>query len=186
MRREEKKRKFHEAVLNMLYPPPPSPPSPPQTEDGDGAHGAAASGGGGLRGHGFPDEVGDGVGGSSASDVDRDGGGGECGEQKLTRAQRKRTRKKKLKEEIARRGKIVGPLLPSSGDGGCSTKEDDRGGLEEDELPGVRRNAELGSDDVPHEREGSAAFINQKRLKQRRAAKKLAKDRLKLSDRTEQ
>ncbi|XP_048128187.1 uncharacterized protein LOC115742076 isoform X2 [Rhodamnia argentea] len=178
MRRQEKKRKFHEAVLNMLYPPPPSPPSP-QEEDGDGARGGAS---GGLQGDRIPDEGGNEVGGSSASDVDPEDNEGECGEQKLTRAQRKRIRKKKLKEEIAHRRKIVGPLLPSSSSGGCSTKEDDAGGVEEKEAPGVRRNAELGSDDVPHDREESAAFINQKRLKHRRAAKKLARDRLKSSE----
>ncbi|KAI3440999.1 uncharacterized protein J3R85_002835 [Psidium guajava] len=178
MRRQEEKRKFHEAVLNMLYPPPPSPPSP-QEEDGDGAQGAAS---GGLQGDGIPDEGGNEVRGSSASDADPEDNEGECGEQKLTRAQRKRIRKKKLKEETARRRKIVGPLLPSSSSGGCSTKEDDPGGVKEKEPPGVRRNAELGSDDVPHEREESAAFINQKRIKHRRAAKKLARDRLKLSE----
>ncbi|XP_030455867.2 uncharacterized protein LOC115676962 [Syzygium oleosum] len=175
MRREEKKRKFHEAVLNMLYPPPPSPPSPPHAEGGDGAQGAAS---GGLRGDRFPDEAGDDVGGSRASDVDPDGDGGGCGDQKLTRAQRKRIRRKKLREETARRRKIVGPLLPPGGGGGCSAEEDGPGDVEEEGAPGVRRNAELGSDDVPREREEAAAFINQKRLKQRRAAKRLARDRL--------
>lgn len=32
--------------------------------------------------------------------------------EKLTRAQRKRIRKKKLKEEAIRRGKLIGPLQP--------------------------------------------------------------------------
>ena len=36
--------------------------------------------------------------------------------QKLTRAQRKKLRKKKLREEATRRGKLIGPLLPLSPD----------------------------------------------------------------------
>ena len=56
----------------------------------------------------------------SASDGNDDS---ESGTQKLTRAQRKRLRKKKHKEDASRRGKIIGPLLPSTkevGDGGCT------------------------------------------------------------------
>ena len=56
----------------------------------------------------------------SASDVNDDS---ESGQQKLTRAQRKRLRKKKLKEDASRRGKMIGPLLPSMkevGDDGCT------------------------------------------------------------------
>ncbi|KAK1291688.1 hypothetical protein QJS10_CPB17g02600 [Acorus calamus] len=41
------------------------------------------------------------------------GEGSECGLQKLTRAQRKRLRKRKLKESASVRRKIIGPLLPS-------------------------------------------------------------------------
>lgn len=52
--------------------------------------------------------------GCSTSD---DNGDGERGPEKLTRAQRKRLRKKKLKEDASRRVKIIGPLLPSTGDG---------------------------------------------------------------------
>ena len=54
---------------------------------------------------------------STSDDNDNDDGG-ESGTQKLTRAQRKRLRKKKLKEDASRRGKIIGPLLPSSNDDG--------------------------------------------------------------------
>lgn len=53
---------------------------------------------------------------------------------------------------MARRRKIVGPLLPPGGGGGCSAEEDGPGGVEEEGTPGVRRNAEMGSDDVPRER----------------------------------
>ncbi|KAK1317918.1 hypothetical protein QJS10_CPA05g01607 [Acorus calamus] len=41
------------------------------------------------------------------------GEGSECGLQKLTRAQRKRLRKRKLKESASVRRKIIGPLVPS-------------------------------------------------------------------------
>ena len=64
----------------------------------------------------------------SASDVNDDS---ESGQQKLTRAQRKRLRKKKLKEDASRRGNIIGPLLPSEGEAGDV----------ETEPPDVRRNA---------------------------------------------
>lgn len=46
---------------------------------------------------------------STSSDEEQEGEA-----QKLTRAQRKKIRKKKLKEEAIRRGKLVGPLLPTS------------------------------------------------------------------------
>lgn len=55
------------------------------------------------------DELGLGeIGSSSTSDE----GGNDGGSQKLTRAQRKRLRRKKLKEHACRRRKIIGPLLP--------------------------------------------------------------------------
>ena len=62
---------------------------------------------------------------SSASDDDE-----ECAPHKLTRAQRKRLRHKKLKENASRRRKIIGPLLPSP----C-------GGHIEDKTPEVLHNA---------------------------------------------
>lgn len=56
--------------------------------------------------------------------------------QKLSRAQRKRLRKKKVKEDAFRRGKIIGPLLPSS--------ETDGVGSLQCEPEGVRGNARQG------------------------------------------
>lgn len=44
---------------------------------------------------------------SSSSDEEQ-----ESEPEKLTRAQRKKIRKKKLKEQAIRRGKLIGPLLP--------------------------------------------------------------------------
>jgi len=69
--------------------------------------------------------------GCSACD-DTDGESGP--RRKLTRAQRKRLRKKKLKEDASRRGNMVGPLLRPS------TSESE-GGDVETEPPDVRRNA---------------------------------------------
>lgn len=53
---------------------------------------------------------------------------GECKTetQKRTRAQRKRIRKKKLREDVRRRGNIIGPLPPQ---------------VEQEGPPGVRQNA---------------------------------------------
>lgn len=70
---------------------------------------------------------------SNSSSSDDHGDSGESGSQKLTRAQRKRLRKKKLRVDASRRGKIIGPLLPPPVD-------DENCGFE-NESPGVRRNA---------------------------------------------
>ncbi|KAE9449593.1 hypothetical protein C3L33_18512, partial [Rhododendron williamsianum] len=101
MRKEEKRRKFHQSLLNLLYPPPPSPP---------------------LQKSGC----------SSSSDDE-----GECGPQKLTRAQRKRIRKKKVREAASRRRKLIGPVLPG---------DDDGSGDLSNESQGVVRNAAEKSD----------------------------------------
>ncbi|KAK4584909.1 hypothetical protein RGQ29_022540 [Quercus rubra] len=85
MNREQKRRRFNEALVNMLYPQPPPPPSS-----------------------------------CSASDGNDDS---ESGTQKLTRAQRKRLRKKKLKEDASRRGKMIGPLLPSTKENVASNEQ---------------------------------------------------------------
>lgn len=73
-------------------------------------------------------ELGERESGSSATSGDEDGNG-DSGTQKLTRAQRKRLRKKKLKEDTCRRKQVIGPLLPLTIDEG------------ENGPPGVRRNA---------------------------------------------
>jgi len=62
---------------------------------------------------------------SSTSSSDDEG---ECGPQKLTRAQRKRIRKKKVKEAAAsRRRKLIGPLLPGGDDGSCDLSNEAQG-----------------------------------------------------------
>lgn len=50
----------------------------------------------------------------STSSTDADEEEGDDGPKNLTRAQRKRLRKKKLKEAASRRRKIIGPLLPDA------------------------------------------------------------------------
>ncbi|PRQ48232.1 hypothetical protein RchiOBHm_Chr2g0108411 [Rosa chinensis] len=146
MRREEKRRKFNEAVLNTLYPPP-SPPSPPLKDEDVDLN---------ILRQDFELES-----ESSATSGDEDGNG-ESEIQKLTRAQRKRLRKKKLKEDASRRRQIIGPLLPLTvGEGENCT-------------PDVRRNASEEPSDQPPQ----SGCSNQKnKVKQRRKAKKLAKER---------
>ncbi|KAJ7944541.1 putative Histone-lysine N-methyltransferase NSD3 [Quillaja saponaria] len=154
MDREEKKRKFNEAVVNMLYPTPPPPPqvsslclSEFNSDDLDDSHS------------------------SSTSNDD----GSEPESQKLTRAQRKRLRKKKLKEEASRRGNVIGPLLPLIN----PNESSDLVGKEES--PAVRRNAdedlESGAD-----KHGETACANSKKVKQRRMTKRITKEKLNSSN----
>ncbi|KAM5576838.1 hypothetical protein ABKV19_007598 [Rosa sericea] len=146
MRREEKRRKFNEAVLNTLYPPP-SPPSPPPKDEDVPLN---------ILRQKFELDS-----GSSATSGDEDGTG-ESETQKLTRAQRKRLRKKKLKEDASRRKQIIGPLLPSTvGEGENCT-------------PDVRRNASEEPSDQPPQ---PGCSNQENKVKQRRKAKKLAKER---------
>ncbi|KAG5528379.1 hypothetical protein RHGRI_029150 [Rhododendron griersonianum] len=104
---------------------------------------------------------------SSSSDDE-----GECGPQKLTRAQRKRIRKKKVREAASRRRKLIGPVLPG---------DDDGSGDLSNESQGVVRNAAEKSDigsAMPGERAGCT---NQNKRKHRRMAKKQARERSVLS-----
>ncbi|XP_024932081.2 uncharacterized protein LOC107424921 isoform X2 [Ziziphus jujuba] len=170
MSSQEKRRKFNEAVVNMLFPPPPPPPHP---QDGDEPLN--------ILSEGFDAELFSGpkkyelglgeIGSSTTSDEDDDGGGGggggnDSGSQKLTRAQRKRLRKKKLKEDASRRRKIIGPLLPPHND------------KLENDPPTVRCYAAEEAFDKPGE---PSNLGPQNKLKQRRMAKKLARKSLKVS-----
>lgn len=74
------------------------------------------------------------------STSDDNGDGEPVRPQQLTRAQRKRLRKKKLKEDACRRGKIIGPLLPSTSDDVGDPGGGD-GDVVEKEPPAVRRSA---------------------------------------------
>lgn len=148
MKREEKRQKFHEGLLRMLYPPPPSPPS--QEENDDEPLDILEQG---LNLDQISDELEEDGGSSSSGDQESD-----HGPKKLTRAQRKRIRRKKLKEAASRRQNIIGPLLP--------TEEGDHKVVSpstiDEEPQGVRQNAnETESCSKPNKR------------KQRRMAKRL-------------
>ncbi|KAF5187568.1 hypothetical protein FRX31_022844 [Thalictrum thalictroides] len=96
----------------------------------------------------------------------------ECGSnsEKLTRAQRKRFRKKKLKEASSRRQNIIGPLLPTTANGSSSIVEV----VHQDELqePQSISNVveESKGSNVGNLNQGSGS--DQSRLKQRRTAKR--------------
>ncbi|KAL9689880.1 hypothetical protein QQ045_010271 [Rhodiola kirilowii] len=94
---------------------------------------------------------------------DDDKSSSDGGDGKLTRAQRKRLRKRKLKEESARRGKMVGPLLPATD--------------EENDHEGVRRNVSLNPNlrIETDESGGVESCSANSKVKQRRIARKLAK-----------
>ncbi|WOH10203.1 hypothetical protein DCAR_0729668 [Daucus carota subsp. sativus] len=141
MNKEEKKRKFHDSLLKMLYPP-----SPPREPHQSPHHSTST--------HDFDDDV------TNLSSSSSDGDGDVGGQQKLTRAQRKRLRKKKLRQAASQRRPIIGPLLPTT-----SSEADE--GLVLDETQPVRQNAAEGS-------QGPSS--NQNKLKQRRIAKKLTRD----------
>ncbi|KAJ9170544.1 hypothetical protein P3X46_018644 [Hevea brasiliensis] len=155
MRREEKRRKFHEALLNTLYPPKPEPQAEDEKEP-------LSTPGEDFDVNLIPDDYGLRQCSSSTSEDD---GESDCGQQKLTRAQRKRLRKKKLKEENSRRREIIGPLLPPSNN---DSGGDGSGAVDED-TPGARENA-----DDSHGNQSSGS-----KVKQRRMAKRLGRERLK-------
>ncbi|XAR51384.1 hypothetical protein NMG60_11005997 [Bertholletia excelsa] len=169
MQREEKQRKFHEALLNMLYP---SPSSPPSEQDGEEEETPNALPDSSSLDPIVIDELGECRSSSSSSDD-----GGEGGPQKLTRAQRKRLRKKKLKESGSSRRKIIGPLLPAAADNDC---HDDPG----KELQDVRQNAAEKSDSPntkadhskPEDSAGCTNCTNKNKLRNRRMAKKRARE----------
>ncbi|KAK6152804.1 hypothetical protein DH2020_012443 [Rehmannia glutinosa] len=140
MKEEEKQRKFHEALLKVHYPP-----RQPLND---------------LPGEQLENEEGYSM--PSSSDDEGENGGTE----KLTRAQRKRLRKRKLKEAASRRRKIIGPLLPP----GSSDDKNDGGVEVVDNVPeGVRQNA---ATDVSSGEPASCSKGNKR--KQRRKSKNLS------------
>ncbi|XP_049357787.1 uncharacterized protein LOC125822435 isoform X2 [Solanum verrucosum] len=147
MKREEKRQKLHEGLLRMLYPPPPSPPS--QEENSDDEPFDILE-----QGDQIPDQLEKDRGSSSSGDQEET----DHGSEKLTRAQRKRIRRKKLKEASSRRQNIIGPLLP--------TEEIDREDVNVSTPPqGVRQNA--------NETDDADSCLKQNKQKQRRMAKRL-------------
>ncbi|CAN1191344.1 hypothetical protein LINPERHAP2_LOCUS40995 [Linum perenne] len=107
----------------------------------------------------IPDDYGLQMSGSLSSSANDDSDGGS---KKLTRAQRKRLRKKKIKEDACRRKGMIGPLLPAAEE------------AEAECTPGVRRNAEES-----HKGSNPVGLTNPNRVNQRRKAKKLANEKSK-------
>ncbi|KAJ8769286.1 hypothetical protein K2173_002490 [Erythroxylum novogranatense] len=165
---KEKRRKLHEALLNTLYPPSPPPPSQALGENAQETESLSREG---FDVNLIPDDYGLREGSSSTSNDNDD----DCGLQKLTRAQRKRLRKKKLKEDVCRRNQIIGPLLPPSMDASSSVNI-----AVEESTPGVRQNADDShASTIIGE---SCGGSNQNKRRQRRMAKKLAKEKLEFSN----
>ncbi|XP_019444951.1 PREDICTED: uncharacterized protein LOC109348832 isoform X1 [Lupinus angustifolius] len=150
MKQDERKRKFNEAVVNMLYPSPP--PSPPQLELEPFIKGSTSD-----------------IISGTLDDNDNASTSGEeeqsCETEKLTRAQRKKIRKKKLKEEAIHRGRLIGPMLPLP----HATTRDQVA----ERAPPVRSNA--SEKDIGLGDETASASSN--KMKRRRLAKRLAKQK---------
>ncbi|KAI5439484.1 hypothetical protein KIW84_025034, partial [Lathyrus oleraceus] len=144
MKQDERKRRFNEAIVNTLYPT-----SPQHESDSEPVKDF-------IELESYADVISDDCENASTS--------GEEGEhgyetEKLTRAQRKRILKKKMKEESILRGKLIGPLMPPS----QTTQAGDK-----DPLP-VRSNASKKGDET--------TGANAKRMKQRRMAKRVVRER---------
>ncbi|CAN1342966.1 hypothetical protein LINPERPRIM_LOCUS39640 [Linum perenne] len=120
MRRAEKRKKFHDALLKSLYPQ-----SPESNVHSNGDEVQVPTSTEEFDVNLIPDDYGSQMNGSLSSSANDDSDGGS---KKLTRAQRKRLRKKKIKEDACRRKGMIGPLLPAAEEAECT--------------PGVRRNAE--------------------------------------------
>ncbi|KAI3462673.1 hypothetical protein Pfo_019336 [Paulownia fortunei] len=161
MKEEEKQRKFHEALLKMLYPPPPSPP--PRQEDEEEEEKKLIE-----PLNDLPEEELENEEGCSLPSSSDDNEGENGGTEKLTRAQRKRLRKSKLKVAASRRRKIIGPLLPGSSDDRNDGSVEVVGNVPES----VRQNAATDVSGEPT----SCSKTN--KLKQRRKSKKLAGEKL--------
>ncbi|KAI3704614.1 hypothetical protein L1987_74839 [Smallanthus sonchifolius] len=170
MKRKERQQKFHDSLLNMLYAPPLPPPHHNQFDDQtlNFAREIVNSDSHHINTDELEEEDETNL---SASSEEQ----GELGFQKLTRAQRKRLRKQKLKEAASRRRQIIGPQLPPGDqiDGGVSAV------AEHQHPEGVRRNAaekpESGND-LNHRGEASACV----KVKHRRMSKKNTRDKSKM------
>ncbi|KFK28448.1 hypothetical protein AALP_AA8G515700 [Arabis alpina] len=167
-RREEKRRKLHEALLQTLYPPSssPSPPSSPSPADATNEEPFDVT----LIN---PEDYLK-IDSSNHGDDNENGEESETTE-KQTRAQRKRLRKKMLKEEAARRRKVIGPLLPidmiqtrdtTVADAGESNGEEEEACCSQPvRLNASEKEEKLGDNDKTN------------KVKKRREAKKLAKEK---------
>ncbi|BAU00307.1 hypothetical protein LR48_Vigan06g024300 [Vigna angularis] len=146
MNPDDRKRRFNEAIVNMLYPSS-SPQSERELEPAEPLiEESAADVISGALDH---------CDNNSSTSVEEEH---DSETEKLSRAQRKKIRKKKLKEEVVHRGKLIGPLLP------LTSTQVTR------DAPPVRSNAS---------EEGGVADCGGKsgKVKHRRMAKRLAKQK---------
>ncbi|WJX55244.1 hypothetical protein P8452_41036 [Trifolium repens] len=137
-RDDERKRRFNEAIVNTLYPPP--------SQDFEPV----------IQYQSYPNVISDDCENASTSGEEEEH---DSDTEKLTRAQRKRIRKKKMKEEAIVRGKLIGPLMPL-----IQTTQ-----REDDDPPPVRSNASEEGDET--------ACAKSKKIKQRRMTKRVAKEK---------
>ncbi|XP_010484448.1 PREDICTED: uncharacterized protein LOC104762784 [Camelina sativa] len=177
-RREEKRREFHEALLQTLYPPssPPSPPSsspsPVEVVDDEPFDVTLINPEDYLKIN------------SSINGEDNEIGGESGNAEKPSRAQRKRLRKKLLKEEAARRKKVIGPLLPTDGRrvfvgnaSGSNVEEEDSDSEEEEASESKKTCSQPVRVNAPEKKQEKFGDNDKTRkVKKRREAKKLAKD----------
>ncbi|KAK2372511.1 hypothetical protein QL285_073635 [Trifolium repens] len=145
-RDDERKRRFNEAIVNTLYPP----PSPSQDFEPV------------IQYQSYSNVI-----SGTLDDCENASTSGEEEEhdsdtEKLTRAQRKRIRKKKMKKEAIVRGKLIGPLMPPVQT--TQREDDDRG-----DPPPVRSNASEEGDET--------TCAKSKKIKQRRMTKRVAKEK---------
>ncbi|GAA0160302.1 hypothetical protein LIER_16885 [Lithospermum erythrorhizon] len=158
MKTEEKQKKFHDALLNMLYPPPPSSHKKEPTQNHIDLSNSA------INANELEDE-------EKSSSSDDDEGDKECGMEKMTRSQRKRVRKKKLKEAKSQRRKIIGPLMRSGhDDNGVEHNEE----VDIRSLQGVRRFASEKKSCTTGEVSEVVFDSKRSKQKQRRMGKKMA------------
>ncbi|MFS7955606.1 hypothetical protein Hanom_Chr07g00644581 [Helianthus anomalus] len=140
MKRKDRQQKLHNSLINMLYPPPSSSPHHNEQLDTQTLNLAREI----INSESHPintDELEEEE--EEEEEEERSEGEGELGFEKLTRAQRKRLRKKKLKEAASQRRQIIGPQLNPDHTGGDRIDGEVSGvrELEHERLEGVRRNA---------------------------------------------
>ncbi|CAI9111250.1 OLC1v1011428C1 [Oldenlandia corymbosa var. corymbosa] len=172
MGKGDKRQKIHDALIRKLYPP----PSPSGGEEEPESVSTSIHN---LDFEHINNINVDFEGLTSSSDRDQSEDDGNE-PKKLTRAQRKRLRQKKLKQAASQpRRKLIGPLLPFST--ACEAEGD--GIVKQHEA--VRQNAAKGDEslvpDPEEEFKATSSGTKRNKLKQRRMAKKMTGDLTKLS-----
>ncbi|AES94511.2 hypothetical protein MtrunA17_Chr5g0400981 [Medicago truncatula] len=145
MSRDERKRRFNEAIVNTLYPSSPQDLEPEEDS---------------VKLQPYSDVISGSLDDCENASTSGEEEGHDSEMEKLTRAQRKRIRKKKMKEEAILRGKLIGPLLPPTQATQCG---------DDAPPPTVRSNASQEGDET--------VCVNSKKMKQRRMAKRVAKEK---------